>query len=82
MPGITLYGEVLNTLLDLFLPELNEILKKYDVSYNDFFEMWVTSLFTDLIPIDLMLNLLSSFIQDGWSYIFRLSLTILKNLFS
>lgn len=81
MPGITLYGEVLNTLLDLFLPELNEILKKYDVSYNDFFEMWVTSLFTDLIPIDLMLNLLSSFIQDGWSYIFRLSLTILKNLF-
>lgn len=62
MPGITLYGEVLNTLLDLFLPELNEILKKYDVSYNDFFEMWVTSLFTDLIPIDLMLNLLSSFI--------------------
>lgn len=81
MPGITLYGEVLNALLDLFLPELNEILKKYDISYTDFFEMWVTSLFTEQIPIDLMLKLLSSFIQDGWSYIFRLSLTILKSLY-
>jgi len=47
MPGITLYGEVLSALLDLFLPELNEIFRKYDISYNDFFEMWVTSLFTD-----------------------------------
>jgi len=62
MPGITLYGEVLSALLDLFLPELNEIFRKYDISYNDFFEMWVTSLFTDQIPIDLMLKLLSSFI--------------------
>jgi hypothetical protein len=62
MPGITLYGEVLNTLLDLFLPELNEILKKYDISYNDFFEMWVASLFTDFIPIGhIFLGLVSQF---------------------
>ena len=55
MPGITIYGEVLIGLVEQFLPELAEVLRKHQITYFDFFETWASSLMTNEVPIDLTL---------------------------
>ena len=80
MPGLTLYGEVLSSLVDAHLPELSRTLAQYGITYLDFFGEWADSHFLNQMPIDLSLGLLAEFLRDGWPFFFRLCLSILKSL--
>lgn len=80
LPGITVYGEVLDALVSMKLPRLAAALRKHGVSYTDFFEPWASSLLTSEVPVDLTIKVVASFLKDGWAYFFRLCLTILQCL--
>ena len=80
LPGLTLYGEVLNSLLETHLPDLNLVLVQYDITYLDFFEEWANSHFLNQMPLDLSLKCLGEFLSEGWPFFFRLCLSILKSL--
>lgn len=80
LPGLTLYGEVLNSLLETHLPDLNLVLVQYDITYLDFFEEWANSQFLNQMPLDLSLKCLGEFLSEGWPFFFRLCLSILKSL--
>lgn len=80
LPGVTLYGEVLNALLETHLSELNQALLQHDITYLDFFEEWASSHFLNQMPVDLSLESLGDFLREGWPFFFRLCLSILRGL--
>ena len=47
---MTLYGEVLNALLETHLSDLNQVLLQHEITYLDFFEEWASSHFLDQMP--------------------------------
>jgi len=77
---VTLYGEVLNALLETHLSDLNQVLLQHEITYLDFFEEWASSHFLDQMPIDLSLESLGDFLREGWPFFFRLCLSILRGL--
>lgn len=77
MPGIAIYGEVLESLVSMKLPQLAATLQRHGVSYPDYFEPWASSLMTSEVPVDLTIKVIASFLKDGWAYFFRLCLTVL-----
>ena len=80
MPGIAIYGEVLASLIEQYLPQLGEVLRRHQITYFDFFETWASSLFTNEVPVDLTLQIVASFLKDGWAFFFRVCLTVLSCL--
>ena len=80
LPGLTLYGEVLSSLLEMYLPDLNQVLLRYEITYLDFFEEWANSHFLNQMPVDLSVACLGEFLRESWPFFFRLCLSILKSL--
>lgn len=71
---------MLGSLLEKHLPDLNQVLLQYEITYLDFFEEWATSHFLNQMPVDLSLQCLAEFLRDGWPFFFRLCLSVLKSM--
>mmetsp|Transcript_39059 Transcript_39059/g.59514 ORF Transcript_39059/g.59514 Transcript_39059/m.59514 type:complete len:313 (+) Transcript_39059:752-1690(+) len=80
MPGITLYGEVLEQFSEMFVPQVLQAMQSLDISYIDFFMEWAKTLWSSQIPIEHYEEFLTNFLKHGWSYFFRVSLTVLACL--
>ena len=79
-PGVALYGEVLSTLLDDYIPQIGKILKKYNISSYEFFADWIQDLLVKRIPLKLQQEFFENFLKYGWSYFFRVCLTIMFSM--
>ena len=80
LPGIALYGECLDSLIQRHLPDVAAIFKKLNITYFDYFESWIHELFTSHVPLSLLEDFFSKFLKDGWGFFFRVCLTILLSL--
>ena len=58
IPGHILFGEVLASLLDRYLPGFAGCLKRQGITYSDFFESdggsWISRLYAGIIPSEIM----------------------------
>jgi hypothetical protein len=83
MPGPILYGEVLASIMDMYLPiQISQIFTKMDIQPSDFFteQGWIQSLFAQQIPTCLMDRFVSSFLRYGWPFFFGVYLSFISSL--
>mmetsp|Transcript_10092 Transcript_10092/g.17029 ORF Transcript_10092/g.17029 Transcript_10092/m.17029 type:complete len:238 (-) Transcript_10092:223-936(-) len=80
MPGVTLLGEVFQTMIERHHPELADIFRRLTISYYDYFGVWAKSLFSMLVPFPLYSKFLDIFLREGWAYFFKVSMSVFSCL--
>jgi hypothetical protein len=80
LPGVALYGEVLDHLIDVHLPAVAYIFKQYHIVYFDYFDTWVKELFMRKVPRSLQANFIGNFLKDSWPYFYRVCLSLIQSL--
>ena len=86
IPGHILFGEVLTSLVEQYLPSIGDCLKTRKITHSDFFgkdgesPSWVSSLNAGIIPVEVMDQFIGHFLRHGWAYYFGLYLAFLDSL--
>ena len=76
------YFYVFERLINIYLPDLDIILKKNNVSASYYITPWFITLFTNSFCINhtkLLLRIFDMFVLDGWICIIRIGLLLLKH---
>ena len=81
MIGLTKHVQVLERIIDLKLPRIHKHMERLGlVSHQIYLADWVICLFTKQVPIDLSVQFLVPFFDEGWTYFYKFALSVLLNL--
>ena len=75
------YFYVFERLINIYLPELNVVLKKHNVSPSFYITPWFITLFTHNYSsnhLKVILRIFDTFVLDGWICVVRIGLLLLK----
>ena len=62
------------------MPKLFHHLKKIEMSTDYFTSKWVMTLYSNFLPLRLMPFVLDNFFLEGWIAVYRIAISVLKEL--
>jgi hypothetical protein len=80
LPGLDQHGEVIQILINRYLPNLGAVFQRQGIQYLIYFSDWLFTLFAKLIPVQIMNIFLDSFLKEGWPYFYKVCLSFFRAL--
>ena len=75
LPGLDQHGEVIQILIGEHLPKLHAVFHKWGIQYLIYFSDWLFTLFSKLIPMEIMHLFLDQFLKEGWTFFYKVCLS-------
>ena len=79
-PGLKLHVKRIEAILKKEYPFYWENFKKIDVKVEIFMVEWLFSLFSSLIPMELLMDFYKGFFSQGWKFFYKMCISTILNL--
>ena len=79
-PGLKIHVKRLETILKNEYPTYWENFEKIGVKVEIFMVEWLFSLFSSLIPLELLMEFYKGFFSQGWIFFYKMCISIILNL--
>jgi len=82
MSGLHSHNKVIKNVIRMKCPEVySHLVTQFDVEIECITTPWIIDLFSSLIPLDLYKFFLEKFVQDRWTFVYKLIASIFKELY-
>ena len=80
VPDLHMRNYMMSQIIKEQMPKLFHHLKKIEMSTDYFTSKWVMTLYSNFLPLRLMPFVLDNFFLEGWIAIYRIAISVLKEL--
>ena len=77
--GLKFHVSKVQSILNKYSPKLYEALTNCGVNFEIFMIEWLYSLFSSIIPLELLMNFYKGFFCEGWKFFYKMCISIITN---